>query len=114
MSEDLIERLSVKARDIAFELGSYNSVARMLRDAVAELKRLRAKLADVKAIESSADYWAKRAEAAEKRLAEAEKVIEPFARIARIWAFDPSEGDAISVRGTHLRAAAEWMEKGDE
>ncbi|WP_421930188.1 hypothetical protein [Nitratireductor rhodophyticola] len=58
--------------------------------AAAEIERLRAKLVD------------------------AEKVIAPFANVLTAPDLDPcaSIGDVITVG--HLRAAAEWMEKGDE
>ncbi|WP_421930063.1 hypothetical protein [Nitratireductor rhodophyticola] len=114
MSEDLIERLHLRASVNAFSTGDP-----LCREAKAEIERLRAKLADVKAIESSADYWAKRAEAAEKRLAEAEKVIAPFASEAKRRGLTQSEwgqshGHGLWMAFAHLRAAAEWMEKGDE
>ncbi|WP_378596296.1 hypothetical protein [Nitratireductor kimnyeongensis] len=94
---DLIERLKrpgTWARH-ADDIIASSATEELIRDdapfeAAAEIERLRAKLA------------------------EAEKVIEPFANVLTAPDLDPcaSIGDVITVG--HLRAAAEWMEKGDE
>lgn len=93
MSEDLIERLSELSEEMSFELGSYNPDATMLREAAAEIERLRAKLASAK------------------------EVIAPFATACRCCTAGCDRDDRIVnavVTVGHLRAAAEWMEKGDE
>lgn len=99
--------------------------------AAAQIERLRAKLAEA---ESMRDYALSemksariyrnietghardaeaRAEAAEKRLAEASAVIEPFAyRYNEIMQTTSGRRVAATYVDTvHLRAAAEWMEK---
>ncbi|MDV2964554.1 hypothetical protein RZ532_01080 [Nitratireductor aquimarinus] len=91
----------------------------------AEIERLRAKLAEAEPKKIwLQDYMVPgliaRAEAAEKRLASAKEVIAPFADIGR-----NTSGGRRWINGTgydylcdwfdplHLRAAAEWMEKGE-
>ncbi|XHB99382.1 hypothetical protein ABWH97_00080 [Nitratireductor sp. ac15] len=61
------------------------------------------------------DYWKARAEAAEKRLAEAEKVIAPFSdRYTELMEMPAAKyAAATDVEVSHLRAAAEFMEKGE-
>ena len=87
MSEDLIERLR-EGRTTGTDLRW--TVTPEHLEAAAEIERLRAKLASAK------------------------EVIEPFAAVLTAPDLDPNAllGEVITVG--HLRAAAEWMEKGDE
>ena len=86
-------------------------------DHVAEIERLRAKLAEAEAKKISLQDdvvpgLIKRAEAAEKRLASAKEVIAPFAESGR--GYGGERGWIDSCKPSDFRAAAEWMEKGDE
>ncbi|MVB00108.1 hypothetical protein GN330_22945 [Nitratireductor sp. CAU 1489] len=97
------------------------------QEAAADIDRLRAKLAEAEAevgkvisdnFKRAAEITS-RAEAAEKRLAEARAVIEPFVRRAGKLDGHWREGDTnwspaygyTAITIGHLRAAAKWMEK---
>ena len=141
MSEDLIERLKrpgTWARH-ADDIIASSATEELIRDdapfeAAAEIERLRAKLAATERVlvtirsnyETAQGNWnltLDRAEAAEKRLAEAKQIINAADEIRsaqKSYMADrgnEAKGKAVGAASTaydNLRAAAEWMEKGDE
>ncbi|MBN7755446.1 hypothetical protein JYP46_01300 [Nitratireductor aquimarinus] len=137
MSEDLIERLrrmakakAVQDYDAGRKPPAYGHESEPEWQAAAEIERLRAKLVEVKRLTDGlndevqfmrnvAKENRNRTEAAEKRLASAKEVIAPFSDMAKHHAADaPEWRDHHAVHAMvlvgHLRATAEWMEKGDE
>ncbi|WP_299941127.1 hypothetical protein [uncultured Nitratireductor sp.] len=115
MSEDLIERLRARGKVKDFQPGLPVCI-----EAAAEIERLRAKLAKAEAARDAViaimDSAIASAEAAEKRLASAKEVIAPFAERYREAMRVKAAKHAVSTNAkvSDLRAAAEWMEKGDE
>lgn len=122
MTPDLVERL--RDPDL-WQRDELEYIDPLAKEAAAEIERLR-NLArnmhdEIQFMRNAAKENRERAETAEKQLAEARAVIEPFGRCAAPWsAYDDTEnlvepwaGDPGECPLTvgHLRAAAEWMEK---